>query len=236
MFTFMLHDLAVAYTASIQNVLCIGMGIGIVPMQFAREGATVDVVEINPAVIPLAEKHFHFDPSAVQLHVGDGRYFVNRTTNRYDALILDAFLGDSSPSHLLSREAFAAMKDTLRPDGVLVINCFGDFVAGRDFFVASLSKTLRSVFPSVRCHNDRNGGNVFFVASPKESLTFLRTPNLDEVHPSVQSAVQRALDRVVETNPDSGIVVTDDYNPVEFFDAANREEIRRHLAQSAERF
>ena len=31
-------------------------------------------------------------------------------------------------------------------------------------------------------------------------------------------------------NPQHGIVLTDDYNPVEFYDAANREDIRRGLA------
>jgi len=31
-------------------------------------------------------------------------------------------------------------------------------------------------------------------------------------------------------------VLTDDYNPVEFYDAANREVIRRNLAQSQRTF
>ena len=40
----------------------------------------------------------------------------------------------------------------------------------------------------------------------------------------------RALLR--ETDPAHGIVLTDDYNPVEFRDAANREAIRKNLARS----
>jgi hypothetical protein len=51
-----------------------------------------------------------------------------------------------------------------------------------------------------------------------------------------RGAVDLAFARVVETNPDHGIVLTDDYNPVEFFDAANREEIRAHLAEAVRRF
>ena len=38
-----------------------------------------------------------------------------------------------------------------------------------------------------------------------------------------------------EPNPQSGIVLTDDYNPVEFYDAANREHMRRMLADSMRR-
>jgi hypothetical protein len=35
---------------------------------------------------------------------------------------------------------------------------------------------------------------------------------------------------LVETNPQQGRVLTDDYNPVDFYDAANREKMRRYLA------
>ena len=56
------------------------------------------------------------------------------------------------------------------------------------------------------------------------------------VHPAIRSSIQIAFTRRVETNPDHGIILTDNYNPVEFYDAANREEIRRHLASSAQAF
>jgi hypothetical protein len=49
LFTFMLHGLARAYAPQINDALCIGLGVGIVPMRLAREGVKVDVVEINPA-------------------------------------------------------------------------------------------------------------------------------------------------------------------------------------------
>jgi len=109
-FTYMLHDLARAYRPGAQDILCIGMGVGIVPMEFAREGARVDVVEINPAVVPVAEKYFDFDPALVHITIDDGRHYLNRCRTNYDAIVLDAFVGDSSPSHLLSRQAFAAMQ------------------------------------------------------------------------------------------------------------------------------
>jgi spermidine synthase len=230
MFTYMLHELALLYTERIDTVLCIGMGVGIVPMEFARAGAQVDVVEINPAVVPLAREYFDCEPERLNLFLGDGRYFLNQCSKQYDAVILDAFLGDSSPSHLLSREAFAAVRRVLRPQGVLVINCFGDFDLGKDFFVASLEKTLKAVFPSVRIHNERNGGNVFFVASPSPKLEIMRPPDLERVHASERAKVRTALDRIVETNPLSGLVLTDNYNPVEYYDAANRETLRRYLA------
>ena len=236
MFTYMLHLLARAYTPRIDDVLCIGLGIGIVPMEFAREGARVDVVEINPAVVPVAKQYFGLQTNQINLSLGDGRYFLNQSRKQYDTIILDAFLGESSPSHLMTREAFSGMRRLLRTNGTLVINCFGDFDPGTDFFVASLEKTLTNVFSSVRLHNEHNGGNVLFVASSQPALKMLNEPDFAPIHSSCRSQVEAAFGRIVETIPEHGIVLTDDYNPVEFFDAPNRERIRRNLAHTMRRY
>ncbi|MGH9362273.1 MAG: fused MFS/spermidine synthase, partial [Thermoanaerobaculia bacterium] len=127
LFTYMLHGLARAYTPKIDDALCIGLGVGIVPMELASEGVRVDVVEINPRVIPLATRFFDLDPSRLTIALGDGRRFIHSVHKQYDTIVLDAFLGDSSPSHLLTREAFAAMRRLLRPEGTLVINVFSQF-------------------------------------------------------------------------------------------------------------
>jgi spermidine synthase len=233
MFTYMLHGLATLYTPRIDNVLCIGMGAGIVPMQFAHEDVHVDVVEINPAVVPLATQFFDLDARRLNLTIGDGRAYVNASDKQYDAIVLDAFLGDSSPSHLMSRQAFAGMKRLLRPGGVLVINAFCEFEKGKDFYAGSLDKTLKSVFADVRIHAGGNG-NVFFVAS-NQPLKRLREPDLESVHVHCREDAREAYEIIVQTNPQSGIVLTDDYNPVEYYDAANREEYRRYTAQAMQK-
>src|SRR6185295_17184349 len=98
-----------------------------------REGARVDAVEINPAIVPIAVQFFDFEPARLKLTIDDGRHFVNRGDKRYDVIVLDAFLGDSSPSHLMSREAFAAMRRLLKPGGVLVMTTFADIRPQNDF-------------------------------------------------------------------------------------------------------
>ena len=227
-FTYMLSGLARAYTTNLQDALCIGLGVGIVPMDLARRGVRVDVVEINPAVVPVAERFFGLQPDKLHITIDDGRHFLNRCHKRYDTVILDAFLGDSSPSHLLTRQAFAAMRAVLRPGGTLVINSFADLNPGRDFFTASLSKTLKAVFPGVRMHYSDTGA-AFFVASDHPLTGFVHTPDLAGVHPLVQSETVAAFADVQETAPSHGLVLTDDYNPVEYYDAANRERVRRRL-------
>ena len=231
-FTYLLSGLARAYTTNIQDVLCIGLGIGAVPMDFAGQGARVDVVEINPAVVPVATHYFDLQPDKMRITIDDARHFLNRCSKQYDVVLLDAFLGDSSPSHLMTREAFASVKRALRPGGVLVINTFSELTEGRDFFCTSLSKTLKAVFPGVRLHS-YGGGATFFVATDRPEPTFVHAPDVAHVHPRALSDTQAAYRGVVEASPDRGRVLTDDYNPVEFYDAANRENIRRNLAMWA---
>jgi len=162
--------------------------------------------------------------------IGDGREFLNRCAKRYDSVVMDAFLGDSCPSHLMTREAFEAIRRVLRPEGTLVINTFADLELGEDFFAASLSKTLASVFPSVRIHNSGNG-NTLFVASSRTNLAILHEPDYARIQPyDVRRDVEEAFAGLRETDPRHGRVLTDDFNPVEFYDAANRERTRRYLA------
>ena len=233
-FTYLLAGLARAYTTNINDVLCIGLGVGIVPMDFATQGARVDVVEINPAVVPVATRFFDLHPDKIHLTIDDGRHYLNRCRKQYDVVVLDAFLGDSSPSHLLTHQAFGAVQRVLRPGGTLVINSFGHLEPGKDFFAASLHKTLKSVFKGVRMHTSGNGA-VFFAATDRLNPEFVHAPDLSQVYPEALTDTKACYAGVVDAPPPSGRILTDDYNPVEFYDAANREAIRRRLAIAARR-
>jgi hypothetical protein len=134
----------------------------------------------------------------------------------------------------MTREAFDSMRRLLKPGGTLVINSFVGFRSGKDFFGASLGKTLKASFKSVRIHaiSPEDVNNVFFVASDQTELRILALPDFAQVHPERRDSVKAAFNSLIEANPRDGIVLTDDHNPVEFYDAANREAIRRNLAMS----
>jgi len=225
----MLAGLAHTYTPRVESALCIGMGVGIVPMELARHGVKTTVVEINPSVVPVAQKFFDFDPSLVELNIADGRYFLNRDSHRYDAIILDVFLGEASPAHLMSREAFHAMHRHLTPNGSLVINAFGE-TEGRDcYFTGSLDKTLRSVFKNVLIHASGNG-NVFFVANDLPERRQYRPLDIARLPTEIQDDAEEAMAGPIVMDPAHGIVLTDDFNPVDYYDARSREETRKNLA------
>jgi spermidine synthase len=81
-FSYLLAGLARAYTTNLNDVLCIGLGVGIVPMDFARQGARVDVVEINPAIVPVAQRYFDLQPDKLHITIDDGRHFLNRCSRQ----------------------------------------------------------------------------------------------------------------------------------------------------------
>ncbi len=66
-----------------------------------------------------------------------------------------------------------------------------------------------------------------------QTLEFVHPPDLANLHPQVLRDTEATYVGVVDTIPEHGRVLTDNYNPAEFYDARNREEIRRRLAMSA---
>lgn len=112
------------------SVLVIGLGGATLPLALAKilPDATIDSVEIDPAVARVAERFFGYRQGPrQQLFIEDGRAFVERARRagkQYDMIMLDAFDSDYIPAHLLTREFFEHVRAILAPDGVLVANSF----------------------------------------------------------------------------------------------------------------
>jgi spermidine synthase len=138
-----LHDeqhLALVYTRmmmagllldpSPQHILMIGLGGGSIPRTLAAlfPDATIDIVEIDPAVVRAAQRYFDFKPSErMHVYVQDARVWGKRALlagRRYDLVLLDAFNGDYIPEHLMTREYLTETRSLLDDDGVLVSNTF----------------------------------------------------------------------------------------------------------------
>ena len=103
----------------------IGLGAGTLAA-YARAEDTCRFYEINPAVIQVAYKEFRYLRECrgkVEVVPGDGRLSLAREPAReFDILVLDAFSGDSIPTHLVTREAFALYFSRLEPGGILVVH------------------------------------------------------------------------------------------------------------------
>ncbi|MBV6272388.1 fused MFS/spermidine synthase [Alcaligenaceae bacterium CGII-47] len=113
-----------------RNVLIIGLGGATIPQALGKivPDAIIDSVEIDPAVVRVAERYFGYQQGPRQrVFVEDGRAFVERAHRegrQYDMVMLDAFDVDYIPAHLLTLEFLQHVRAILSPNGVLVANTF----------------------------------------------------------------------------------------------------------------
>jgi spermidine synthase len=88
--------------------------------------------EISPSVVTAAKKDFTFLEKMKGTHeivIGDGRLSLDREPSRqFDVLAMDAFSGDSIPTHLITKEAMEIYMKHLKPNGVIVFQATNRFV------------------------------------------------------------------------------------------------------------
>jgi spermidine synthase len=120
----------------IHRVGVAGLGIGTVAT-YAAPGQEFVFFEIDPQVVRIARDTRWFSfladcRGAVRVVEDDARLALAREPEgALDLLVIDAFTGDSVPTHLLPREAFALYGRTLAADGILALhvsNKYLDFV------------------------------------------------------------------------------------------------------------
>ncbi|ALO35593.1 hypothetical protein CMT41_13370 [Colwellia sp. MT41] len=103
----------------------IGLGAGTLAA-YGQSGDEYRFYELNPDVLLMANKHFSYlskSKAKVEIILGDGRVsLANEENNNFDVLVVDAFSGDSIPTHLLTVEALVIYFQQLKFDGVLAIH------------------------------------------------------------------------------------------------------------------
>jgi hypothetical protein len=108
------------------NVGIIGLGAGTLAT-YGQNQDKFTFYEIDGRVETIARKYFtYLDRSHAKINVltGDARKTMEQQpAQAYDLLIIDAFCGDSVPTHLLTREAFQIYCKHLKPDGVMLFHC-----------------------------------------------------------------------------------------------------------------
>ena len=160
---------AMAQRPAARRVLLISGGVAGTAREILRHpGCAVTCLELDPGVLA-AGRHLLpenlADPRLTVLAT-DGRRFVQRTTQRFDVIILD--LPDPTTlalNRFFTQEFFAAAKRTLTPGGVLAFGLgrYQNYLSPElARLLASAHGTLQSQFATVRLIP---GGRVFFLGS-----------------------------------------------------------------------
>jgi spermidine synthase len=223
-----------------RNCLVIGLGAGLVPRWFEQRGVATDVVDIDPHVVDVARRYFGFSNTG-EVILADARHFLNSSRKRYDYIVLDVFNGDTTPGHLLSIEALRLVRERLTDQGILAINLIGS-LKRYPFMTLSVIRTLQEVFGTVSIYpnydvaEETGGGNITVLAyeGPQRPLHLEGTLGFP-MHPSVQSGVSRFLGKQFHLPASTpAMVLTDDHNPIDFFDRDLKEWVRQTIRENTD--
>ncbi len=160
------------WNREIRRVLMIGLGGGSIQRAYQHyyTNVTVETVEIDPVVVNVAKEYFKVQETpTLKIRNQDGRVFLNRTSDRYDLIIMDAYTtgryGSSIPPHLTTREFFALASGHLTTNGVLAYNVIGQMQGWRTDFIGAMYRTLKEIFPQVYAFPAESSMNVVIVAT-----------------------------------------------------------------------
>ncbi len=156
------------------SALFVGLGVGSMPRFMAKHfpATTIEVAEIDPAVLKLAKQYFFFaegggmEGGGMTVKVEDGRQYIKRRAKQgYDIIFLDAYQGDTIPFHLTTREFLREVQAKLNSGGVVVANILSP---KRNKFFTAMLKTYGTEFAHTTVYQGKESGNYIFIAGDRE--------------------------------------------------------------------
>lgn len=214
-----------------RDALVIGLGGGCIAKRFTDRGIRTDAVEIDGKVAAVARNYFNFDPGKGNIHIQDGRRYVRTSSRKYDLAVIDVANGDIASFHMFSRESLNEISLILKDGGVLGINFLG-FGTGKDSRAArSVFRTLNETYNHVEAYLQNPGGfgNIIFFASDRP-LTLRRKTGACPT-PEIRKILAEMPGRRIDYSADgtTGIVLTDDHNPLQEWSLKAAAQWRRNI-------
>lgn len=141
-----------------KNVLIIGGGDG-GALEEVLKHKTVEkavMVELDGGVVEISKKYLKsickdaFSDKRTKIIIGDGRKFVEETSEKFDVVIVD-LTDPFGPSKMLyTKEFYTAISKALTKDGVIALHTESPLFTPKVF--NTIVKTLKSVFRHVNVH------------------------------------------------------------------------------------
>ena len=163
--------------------------------------------------------YFNFKPTG-EFIVGDGRYEIQKIHKHYDLIIHDCFTGGTEPTHMLTIEMLQQLRGLLNEQGVLALNYVGFTQGEGTKAVASVYKTLKAVMPHIRVFitDKAEFTDFIFLASNQEVIIDGNNPD---------QRLQWLVNHEYSLNENDGIIISDNYNPMESLQIRKSEYYRK---------
>ena len=211
------YRLAEHFYPNLKSGLMIGGAAYSYPKDFLTNfpEATLDVVEIDPALTEIAKKYFNLEENdKLTVYHEDGRTFLNNSEKKYDVIFGDAFSGGYSiPYHLTTIEAVQKIHDNLTKNGVALINIISSIEGDYGKFFRAEYYTYKEMFPQVYAfpvHSPANPDllqNIMLVALKSEE-----TPKFTNKNDELNSYLQNLYTEDITNDLP---ILTDEFAPVD---------------------
>ncbi|RMF92834.1 MAG: hypothetical protein D6736_02720 [Nitrospinota bacterium] len=160
--------LSLVINPEIRTVLFIGLGGGSSPKKFHHDFPEMDieVVEIDPAVLAIAQKYFYFTTDErLRVYIEDGRTFLEQQEKTYDLIVHDAYYSEAVPLHLMTREFFELVHRRLSPRGVVAFNLIGELSGYGSEMTRAVYKSWIDIFAQVFVFDIKDKRNKIFIGT-----------------------------------------------------------------------
>lgn len=184
--------------------------------------ASIDVVEIDPAIVEAAKADMGFvQATKTEIFLADARTAVRERNPGYDLIVSDVFSADISvPWHVLTKESLQDVSKLLAPDGMYTANLI--FAAQpTDSVAIQYGKNLMATFHSAFAWTvfidmaNSPSSNI-----PSNVLVFAGNGKQPSVEALLQEADKRIADgaRPIQIIPpmDGGMIWTDDFGNADY--------------------
>src|SRR6266852_2305347 len=196
------------------NVLVLGSGMGNDVAAALRNGSgAITAVEIDPLIVKLGRALHPENPYGsprVRIIVDDARSYVQNSAEQYDLIVFSLLDSHTTASHftniridnyVYTREAFAAAKRLLRPNGIFIVKFQVEF---RPWIAGRLHELLTDAFGFQPLQLEatagyRSWGRFFITGSKQRILAALADPRLRAY---VRSRVGMPMEAVARTTDD----------------------------------
>lgn len=196
----------------INNVLLIWWGWYSYPKYYISHypSKKMDVVEIDGKITEIAKKYFYLNKliqdfdltnnKRLNLINEDGRTYLNDNNIEYDAILNDAFSGNSPAKTLTTLENIRNIKKSLKKNWVYLTNIISSLEWEKSKFLKAEVNTMKKVF-----------NNVYVIPCNYKDNPYIRQ-NIMVIASDDELQLEDAYNLVL--NEDE-IVITDDYCPIE---------------------
>ncbi len=189
----------------------------------------LDVVEMDPSVVRMAEEFFKYTPPANHhVHVQDARTFLRSTSNVYDLVWVDVFARHLIPFHVTTKEFFHELRSHLTENGAVSVNLASSGATTDIRRARAVFASMQTAFPNIEIFSVAgpewlptssgsvnllffSGSGVSQMSKPSFTITLIQAVNEGRLP-------DETLMYFHATSPiqlDPGIILTDDYSPLD---------------------